>query len=76
MWTDFIRQICFLTILVVNIFNERDKIYIYPPYLHQDQNQKLNKCFSNYLPLHIIPNILSEEDIDLVFEEVNSNEDF
>ena len=31
---------------------------------------------SNYIPIHIIPNNLKEEDIDIVFEEVVSNEDF
>ena len=60
----------FFTNLILNIINEYDKIYIYSRSLHQDLNQKLNKCFSNYIPIHIIPNILSEEDIVLVIEEV------
>ena len=38
--------------------------------------QKLIKCFSNYIPIHIIPNILNEEDIDIVFEELVNNKDF
>ena len=32
--------------------------------------------FSNYIPIHIIPNILNEEDIDLVIEEVINNKIF
>ena len=66
----------FLTNLILYIINEYDKIYIYSPCLHQDLYQKLKKCFSNYIPIHIIPNILTEEDIDIVIEEiVNNNAD-
>ena len=38
--------------------------------------KKLIKCFNKYIPIHIIPNILNEEDIDLVIEEVINNKDF
>ena len=65
----------FLTNLILNIINEYDKIYIYSPNLHQDFYQKLIKCFSKYIPIHIKPNILNEEDIDLVIEEVIKNKD-
>ena len=66
----------FLSSLILNIINEYDKIYIYSPSLHQDLYQKLIKCFSNYIPIHIIPNILNEEDIDRVIEEIVNNKDF
>ena len=66
----------FLTNLILNIINEYDKIYIYSPSLHQDLYQKLIKCFSNYIPINIIPNILNDEDIDIVIEEVINNKDF
>ena len=66
----------FLTNLILNIINEYDKIYIYSPSLHQDLYQKLNQCFSNFIPIHIIPNILNEEDIDLVIEEIINKKDF
>ena len=66
----------FLTSLILNIINEYDKIYIYSPSLHQDLYQKLIKCFSNYIPIHIIPNMLNEEDIDIVIEEIVNNKDF
>ena len=66
----------FLTNLILNIINEYDKIYIYSPSLHQDLYQKLIKCFSNHIPIHIIPNILNEEDIDIVIEEIVKNKDF
>ena len=63
----------FLTNLILNIFNEYDKIYIYSPSLHQDLCQKLIKYFSNYIPIHIIPNILNESDIDIVIDELVNN---
>ena len=66
----------FLTNIILNIINEYDKIYIYSPSLHQDLYQKLIKCFSNYIPINIIPNILNEEDIDLVIEEIINDKDF
>ena len=66
----------FLTNLILNIINEYDKRYIYSPSLHQDLYQKLIKCFSNYIPIHKIPNILNDEDIDIVIEEVINNKDF
>ena len=66
----------FLTNLFLNIINESDKIYIYSPSLHQDLYQKLINCFSNYIPILIIPNILNEEDIDIVNEEIVNNKDF
>ena len=66
----------FLTNLILNIINEYDKIYIYSPSLHQDLYQKLIKCFSNYIPIHIIPNIINERDLDILIEEVTNNKDF
>ena len=66
----------FLTILILNIVNEYDKTYIYSPTPHQNLYQKLIKCFNNYIPINIIPNILNEEDIDIVIEEIVNNEDF
>ena len=52
------------------------KLYIYSPSLHQDLYQKLIKCFSNHKPIHIIPNVLNEEDIDRVTEEIDNNKNF
>ena len=66
----------FLTNLISNIINEVDIIYNYSPSLHQDIYQKLFKCFSNYIPINIIPNILNEDDIDIVIEEMVNNKDF
>ena len=65
-----------LTTLILNTINEYDKIYIYSPSLHEDLYQRLNKWFSNYIPINIIPNILNEEDIDIVIEEIVDNKDF
>ena len=66
----------FLTILVLNIINEYNKIYIYSSSLHQHLYQNLFQGFSNYIPIQIIPNILNEEDIDIVIEEIVNNKDF
>ena len=66
----------FLTNLILNIFKKYDKKYIYSPSLHQDLYQKLIKCFSNYIPINIIPNIINETDIDIVIEEIVNNKDF
>ena len=62
--------------LVLNIVNEYNKIYIYSPALRQDFYQKLIKCFSTYIPIHIIPNILKEEDRDIKTDEFVNNKDF
>ena len=66
----------FLTNLILNIINEYDKTYIYSPSLHQDLYKRLIKCFTNYIPIHIIPKILNEEDIYLIIEEIINNKDF
>ena len=44
--------------------------------IHQDLYQKLTNCFSNYIPINMIKNILIEEDLDLVIDEVINHEDF
>ena len=61
--------------MTLNNINEYDKIYIYSPSLHQDLYQKLIKCFTNYIPIHIFPNILNEGDIEIVIEEIVNNKD-
>ena len=66
----------FLTNIILNIINEYDKIYIYSPSLHQDLYQRLIKCFSNYIPINIIPNILNEEGLDIVIGELINDKDF
>ena len=66
----------FLTNLILNIVYEYDKLHIYSHSLHQGLYQKLIKCFSIYIPIHIIPNVLNEEDIDLVIDEIGKNKDF
>ena len=65
----------FLTNLILNIINEFDKIYIYSPSLYKDLYQKLIKFLSNYIPNNIIPNILNEEDVDVVIDEIVHNKD-
>ena len=66
----------FLTNSILNNINEYDKKYIFLRSLHQDLNQKLIKCFSNYIAIIIIQNILNEEDVDMVIEEIINNKDF
>ena len=65
-----------LTNLILNIIIEYDEIYIYSPSLHQHLYQKTINCFSSYIPIHIIPNTLNEEDIEVVIDEIVNNEDF
>ena len=60
----------------MNIINEYIKVYIYSPSPYQDLYQKLIDCFSNYALFNILPNILNEEDIDIVIEEIVNNKDF
>ena len=66
----------FLTNIILNIINEYDKIYIYSPSIYQDLYQRLIKCFSNHIPIHIIPDILNEEDLDIVIEEILDDKNF
>ena len=65
-----------LTNLILNVINEFDEIYNYSPSLYRDINQKLHKCFSNYIPIHILPNSLDEEDFDIVIDEIVKNKGF
>ena len=60
--------------LYLIIINEYDEIYIYSSSLHQDLYQR-NKCFSNFIPIHIIPKIVNDEDFDIVVEEIVKNKD-
>ena len=60
----------FLTILILNIFNEYDKLYIHSPSLHQDFYQKLKKHFIKLIPININPNNLNEKDLDLVIDQI------
>ena len=66
----------FLTNLIIDNPNKYDKINIYSASLHQNLYQKLIKCFSKYIPIHINPNISIEEDIDVVIEEIVNIKDF
>ena len=66
----------FLTQLLLNIISDYNKIFIYSPSLHKDLYQKSIKCFSNFIPIHIIPKILNEEKIDVVIDEIVHNRDF
>ena len=66
----------FLTNLNLKIRNDYDKIYIYSTSPHQDLYQKLLKCFSQYILIHITKNILIEQDCDMVIEEIVNNEVF
>ena len=66
----------FLANLILNIFNEYIKISIYSPSFHQDLYQKLFKCFKNFIPIGITPNILYEDGIDIVIDKIVSKKDF
>ena len=66
----------FLTNLILNIINEYVKIFIYRASFHQHLYRKIFKCFSNYIKIQIIPNILNEKDIDVVIDEIVNNKVF
>ena len=66
----------FLTNLILYFINDIDKIYIYSPSLHQVLHQKIIKCFSDYIPIDILPNSLNEEAYDRVIDEVVNNKSF
>ena len=66
----------FLGNLISNNINEFDKRYILSPSLQHDLYQNSIKCFTNYIPIHIIPNILNEEDMDGVNDEIVNYKDF
>ena len=66
----------FLTNIISNFLTRYDKVYIYSPSLHPDLYKKLNNCFSNYIPIFIIPNTLNEEDFYVVIDELVSSKDF
>ena len=55
---------------ILNIINEHDKSYNYSASLYQDLYQKFNEGFTNKIPIQIFPNLLNEEDKDLVIEEI------
>ena len=65
---------CFLTNLILYNFIF-EKIYTYSPSSPQDLNQKLNKGFRNYKPILKMPEILNEEDIDVVIDEIGNDKD-
>ena len=52
----------FLTKLILHFINEYDQIYIFSSSLYPEILRKLINCFSNYISIHIIPNILNDED--------------
>ena len=51
-------------------------MYIDSPSLHQEVYQIFIKCFSNYIPIHIISNILSQKDVKRVNDEVCKDKSF
>ena len=69
---------CFLSNLILNIIDDFSKIYIYSPSLHQELYQKLIKCFTAFLPLNVIKNVLDQplEELDSLIVEIVNDEDF
>ena len=65
----------FTNLILDNIF-EFEKIYIYSPSLHRDLYHKLNICSINYIPNHIIPNNLNEDEMEVVMEQMVTDNDF
>ena len=60
----------FLTNLILNFFNEFDKnIHLFTQSISRFIPKKLINCFSNYIPIHIIPNNVIENAFDIANEE-------
>ena len=62
-------------LLLINL-NENEKYFIYSPSYHQDLYHKIFKCFSDNIPINIIPNNLNEEYLGLVIDETVNDKDF
>ena len=60
----------------MNIINEYDKKNMHSPSFHQGLYQKVVECFSNYIPIHKIPNFSNGEDIHIAIEDLVNNKDF
>ena len=60
-------KLVFVSNLILKNLNEFEKTCLY---------QKLIKYFINCIPIHRIPIILNEEDIDIVIDEVVNTKDF
>ena len=58
------------------MINDYGKIYICSLSPHQDLYQKLIECFSNFIPLKTIQNILDKEDLELIIEKKVKEENF
>ena len=71
----FLTNLFFIEIIKF-IIHEYDKIYIYSPSFYQDFYQKIFKCFTNYIPINIIPNNLNEKVFDVVIDEIVHNKNF
>ena len=69
-------RIVFSKDFIPNVFAEFERIYIFSPSFYQELKRKLNKCFSNYKPINLFPNILNEDDINLVIDEIVNDKDF
>ena len=65
-----------LTNLTLNSINEFEKLYNYPPCLHQDIYQKLFNCYYTFIRIHIFANFLNDKNIDIVFDEIVNDKDF
>ena len=68
------KSVFFTNLILYNI-NQYDKRYFYSPSPHRDLYQKLINCFSIYIPIDIIHNILNEKDMDVVFQEILNKKD-
>ena len=49
---------------------------MYSASVHQDLYQNLFKCFSTFIPIDIIQNILKQEVLDLIFDQIVNDKVF
>ena len=65
-----VKNHVFSEIINLKIFSEFDKLYVHETFLPQDTHQNIIKCCSNFLLKSLNPKILSEENLDLLIEEI------
>ena len=60
----------------ISFVTKFEKIYTNSTSLNQDFQQKISKCFSNFIRLNAIPNFLNEQISDLVTDAIVNDKDF
>ena len=63
----------FLRKLISHTNNDFGKINTSSLSLQKNLDQNLIKCFTNFIPINMIQNVVNEDDSDLMIEEISKN---